>query len=85
MKLLKDILYKTGIEEAIGSTQMAIEKVCFDSREVEKFSLFIAVSGTQVDGHQFIDKAIEDGAAAIVCESMPSTILENITYIKVQK
>ena len=51
MKLLKDILYKTGLEEVVGSTQVAIEKICFDSRQVEKFSLFVAVSGTQVDGH----------------------------------
>ena len=71
MKLLKDIIYKAGIEEVIGTTQVAIEKVCFDSREIEKFSLFIAISGTQVDGHQYITKGIEDGAIAIVCEKFP--------------
>jgi len=84
LKLLKDIIYKAGIDEVIGSTQVAIEKVCFDSREIEKFSLFIAVSGTQVDGHQFISKAIEDGAVAIVCENFPEEIKEEVTYIKVQ-
>ncbi len=84
MKLLKDIIYRAGIEEVIGSTQVAIEKVCFDSREIEKFSLFIAVSGTRVDGHQFITKGIEDGAVAIVCEKFPEEINESITYIKVQ-
>ncbi len=84
MKLLKDILYKTGLEEVIGSTQMAIEKVSFDSREIEKFSLFVAVSGTQVDGHQFIEKAINDGAIAIVCERLPADINENVTYVRVQ-
>jgi UDP-N-acetylmuramoyl-L-alanyl-D-glutamate--2,6-diaminopimelate ligase len=84
MKLLKDILYKTGIEEVVGSTQMAIEKICFDSREVETFSLFIAISGTQVDGHQFIDKAIKDGAIAVVCEKLPENIEEKITYVRVQ-
>lgn len=84
MKLLKDILYKTGIEEVIGSTQVAIEKICFDSREVEKFSLFVAVSGTQVDGHQFVEKAIEDGAVAIVCEVFPENIIEGVSYVRVQ-
>ena len=84
MKLLKDILYKAGIEEVIGSTQMAIEKICFDSREIEKFSLFIAVSGTQVDGHQFIDKAISDGAVAIICEQFPEEKQEGVTYVRVK-
>lgn len=84
MKLLKDILYKTGLEEVVGSTQMAIEKICFDSRKVEKFSLFIAVSGTQVDGHQFIDKAIGDGAVAIICEEFPKERQEGITYVRVK-
>lgn len=84
MKLLKDILYKTGLEEVVGSTQMAIEKICFDSRKVEKFSLFIAVSGTQVDGHQFIEKAIGDGAVAIICEEFPKERQEGITYVRVK-
>ena len=63
---------------------MAIEKICFDSREVEKFSLFVAVTGTQVDGHKYIDKAIEDGAVSIVCEVLPENIVEGVTYIRVQ-
>jgi UDP-N-acetylmuramoyl-L-alanyl-D-glutamate--2,6-diaminopimelate ligase len=83
LKLLKDIIYKAGIEEVIGSTQVAIEKVCFDSRAIEKFTLFIAVSGTQVDGHQFISKGIEAGAVAIVCEQFPEEIKAEVTYIKV--
>jgi len=83
LKLLKDIIYKAGIEEVIGSTQVAIEKVCFDSRAIEKFTLFIAVSGTQVDGHQFISKGIEAGAIAIVCEQFPEEIKAEVTYIKV--
>jgi len=85
MKLLKDIIYKAGIEEIVGSTQVAIEKISFDSREIEKFTLFIAVSGTQVDGHQYIDKAIEDGAIAIICEKLPLDIKEDVTYVRVQK
>jgi UDP-N-acetylmuramoyl-L-alanyl-D-glutamate--2,6-diaminopimelate ligase len=83
LRLLKDIIYKAGIEEVIGSTQVAIEKICFDSRAIEKFSLFIAVSGTQVDGHQFIAKGIEAGAVAIICEQFPKEIKAAVTYIKV--
>ena len=84
MKLLKDILYKAGIEEVIGTTQVAIEKISFDSRDIEKFSLFVAVSGTQVNGHQFIDQTIEAGAVAIVCEVLPEQLQEGITYVRVQ-
>jgi UDP-N-acetylmuramyl tripeptide synthase len=54
-----------------------------DSRLVKPFSLFVAVSGTVVDGHEFITKAIESGATAIVCERLPENKNANITYIKV--
>jgi UDP-N-acetylmuramoyl-L-alanyl-D-glutamate--2,6-diaminopimelate ligase len=84
MKLLKDILYKAGIVNVIGSTNVVVEKMCFDSRAVEKLSLFVAVSGTQVDGHQFIDLAIEKGAQAIVCEVMPEKLVDGITYVEVE-
>lgn len=83
MKLLKDILYKAGIEEVTGSTNVAIEKVCFDSRKVGKLSLFVAVKGTQVDGHDFIDGAIKDGAVAVVCEQLPKQLNSKVTYVKV--
>ncbi len=83
MKLLSDILYKTRLEEIIGSTNLAISSVVFDSRLVKKDSLFIATKGTAVDGHRFIDKAIESGAVAIVCEELPEVQKENITYVKV--
>lgn len=83
MKLLSDILYKTRLEEIVGSTNLAISSVTFDSRQVKKDSLFIATVGVTVDGHNYIDKAIEMGAIAIVCETLPNDINENITYIKV--
>ena len=84
MKLLKDILYKTGIVDVKGSTHIAIEKVCFDSREVEKFTLFVAVSGTAVDGHDYIESSIEKGAVAIVCEEFPAEMNEQVTYVLVK-
>lgn len=83
MKLLSDIIYKVRLEEIIGSTHMAISSVTFDSRTVKKDSLFIATKGTAVDGHTYIDKAIELGAIAIVCEELPENKNEAVTYIKV--
>jgi UDP-N-acetylmuramoyl-L-alanyl-D-glutamate--2,6-diaminopimelate ligase len=84
MKILKDILYKAGIDDVIGSTNLAIEKITFDSREVEKFTLFIAVKGVHTDGHNYINQAIKQGAEAIVCEELPQELNKKITYIKVK-
>ncbi len=84
MKLLKDILYKAGLNEVIGSTNLAIASVCFDSRKAEKDGLFVAVRGTQTDGHKFIDKVITSGVVAIVCEELPDDLNEKITYVKVK-
>jgi UDP-N-acetylmuramoyl-L-alanyl-D-glutamate--2,6-diaminopimelate ligase len=84
VKLLKDILYKAGIEEVIGNTHLAVETICFDSRLAEKMSAFVAVRGTQTDGHLFIDKAITQGSKIIVCEELPSNLVEGVTYVKVK-
>lgn len=83
MKLLRDILYKANLQEVHGSTNIAITSLTFDSRKVSKDSLFIAVKGTQSDGHQFINKAIESGAIAIVCETLPEELNEKISYARV--
>ncbi|MCF8296383.1 MAG: UDP-N-acetylmuramoyl-L-alanyl-D-glutamate--2,6-diaminopimelate ligase [Saprospiraceae bacterium] len=83
MKLLKDILFKAGLTKVIGTTDVEIVSICFDSRHVGINDLFIAVKGTQVDGHVFIDKAINSGAIAIVCQEIPKDLAENITYIRV--
>ena len=83
MKLLSDILYKTRMDEIAGSTNIAISSVTFDSRRVKKDSLFVATRGTSVDGHSYIQKAIENGAAAIVCETLPEILHNHITYVKV--
>lgn len=84
MKLLKDILFRSRIQNVVGSTNVALETVTMDSRAVKPFSLFVAVSGTQVDGHVFIDKAINSGAIAIVCEKLPENLLSTVTYVQVQ-
>jgi UDP-N-acetylmuramoyl-L-alanyl-D-glutamate--2,6-diaminopimelate ligase len=62
---------------------MAISSVAFDSRKVKKDTLFAATSGTQTDGHDFIQNAIDAGAVAILCERLPEKRQDNITYIKV--
>ncbi|MBN8696635.1 MAG: UDP-N-acetylmuramoyl-L-alanyl-D-glutamate--2,6-diaminopimelate ligase [Bacteroidetes bacterium] len=84
MKLLKDILYKAGIIEVVGSTNIAITALSFDSRKIEKDSLFIAIKGTLSDGHKYIDDTISKGAIAILCEEIPANQNEKVTYIKVK-
>jgi UDP-N-acetylmuramoyl-L-alanyl-D-glutamate--2,6-diaminopimelate ligase len=84
MKLLSQILYKARLEEVIGSTHVAISSVDFDSRKVKKDSLFVATKGVQANGHEFIQKAIEGGAIAVICEQLPEVLAENITYVKVK-
>lgn len=84
MKLLKDILFRARIQEVSGSTHVAVEHITMDSRNVQPLSLFVAVPGVTVDGHQFISLAVEKGATAVVCERLPDNLNPNVTYIKVQ-
>jgi UDP-N-acetylmuramoyl-L-alanyl-D-glutamate--2,6-diaminopimelate ligase len=81
---LQDILYKVGIRSVIGKTDMEINEVEIDSREVRTGTAFIAVRGSAADGHQFIDKAITNGAVAIVCETLPVQQVDGITYVQVE-
>jgi len=83
VKNLKDILYKVAVESVIGSTELTIAKIAFDSRGVKIGSLFVAQKGLVFNGHKFIDKAIEKGAIAIICEDMPDIRVSNVSYIKV--
>ena len=80
---LKEILVNCNLLEIIGDKDLDILGITFDSRKADKGTLFFAVKGTQVDGHDYIDKAIEKGASAVVCEKMPRKKVENVTYIKV--
>lgn len=84
MKLLKGILYKVAITAVHGSTSKSICAIEFDSRKVKPNSLFVAQKGLIFDGHQFIDKAIELGATAIICEEMPTNLVKDITYGRVE-
>ncbi|MBR6291731.1 MAG: UDP-N-acetylmuramoyl-L-alanyl-D-glutamate--2,6-diaminopimelate ligase [Bacteroidales bacterium] len=79
---LKDIL--KGIDANVqGSTDINISDLQFDSRKVGKGTLFVAQRGTKVDGHDFIDGAVDKGAVAVVCEEMPKKLDTNVAYIKV--
>jgi UDP-N-acetylmuramoyl-L-alanyl-D-glutamate--2,6-diaminopimelate ligase len=79
---LKDLLTKIKPVEIIGNADIDITGINIDSRKIESGHLFVAMRGTQVDGHQFIPKAIEKGAAAVLCEEIAEPV-EGITYVKV--
>lgn len=83
MMILKDILYKVPINTVVGSTSTVVNKIEFDSRQINTNDVFVAISGSITDGHKYIEKVIEDGAIAIVCEVLPEIIEEGITYIEV--
>ena len=80
--VLKDILYRTSIEAVKGPTDIDIAKIEFDSRLIGKGDAFVAIRGTQSDGHDFIEKAISLGAVAIVCETLPELLVEGVTYVE---
>lgn len=81
---LKDLLYKAELTEIIGNVDSEIISVEFDSRKVQKGTLFVAQSGTQVDGHDFINKAVDSGATAVVCERKPKEFSTGVTYVIVK-
>lgn len=83
MILLKDILYKVTLEKVIGATSVAIGNIEFDSRKVALNDVFVAIKGTLSDGHDFIDKACNQGALCVVCEVLPEVIINGITYVQV--
>lgn len=84
MRKLQDILYKVHLKEVHGSTNVIVNDIQIDSRKVTKGSVFVAIRGEQTDGHKFFDKAIELGAAVIVCETLPKNFVTTITYLQVQ-
>ena len=84
MITLKDILYKVSLEKVVGNTAVAFRELQFDSRKVGLDDVFVAIQGTQSDGHQFIKKAIDQGALAVVCQQIPKEIINGITYLQVQ-
>lgn len=84
MKDLNEILHNVASIQIIGSVDLAINKLELDSRNVVANDVFFAIKGSLSDGHQFIEKAISLGAKVIVCEDLPSNILDNVTYVQVK-
>jgi len=81
--ILSELLKYVNPSCIIGDDHIDITGVNIDSRKIEKGHLFVAIKGTQTDGHQFIPKALELGAAAILCEDLPEERKEGVTYVQV--
>jgi len=84
LKRLNDILKHADVIEIKGSTDLMMHNVSFDSRNTGPNSLFIAVKGTQADGHQYIEQAVANGAIAVICEQFPISAPTSVTFIKVK-
>ena len=84
MMELKDILYKVTLNSIVGSTAVSINNIDFDSRNSSLNDAFVAIPGNVVDGHNYIDKAINQGAIAIVCEILPEEFINGVTYVQVE-
>ena len=80
MKKINDILRRCKINEVVGSDDRQVAALTFDSRKCSEDVAFFAIKGTQVDGHDFIGKAIELGCKAIVCEKTPEHVSDDVTY-----
>lgn len=80
---LSDVLKKIAVIDVIGDADRDVTGINIDSRQIAGGHIFVAMRGTQVDGHKFIPKAIEQGAGAVLCETLPETLSEGVTYIKV--
>ncbi|QCX53072.1 UDP-N-acetylmuramoyl-L-alanyl-D-glutamate--2,6-diaminopimelate ligase [Elizabethkingia sp. JS20170427COW] len=82
--LLEKILYRIPVLETLGNQNRDVSQIVFDSRKVSENSMYVAMRGVAVDGHQFIPAAIANGSIVIVCEEFPTEIQEDVTYIKVE-
>ena len=80
---LEELLHTSDVLEIAGNPEIQLKGIHCDSRKIEEGFLFVAISGTQSDGHIFIGKAIEKGAKAVVCQIFPEELLKDVTYIRV--
>ncbi|MGB0274077.1 MAG: UDP-N-acetylmuramoyl-L-alanyl-D-glutamate--2,6-diaminopimelate ligase [Flavobacteriaceae bacterium] len=81
MKVLKDILFGVPLQTVSGSTHIQISDITFDSRDVKKNALFVAIKGTAHDGHAHISDAIKKGAAAVLCEEISTPLQKDVTFV----
>lgn len=84
MKILRDILKEVHIVDKTENIDIPVSAIIFDSRKVVSGCVFVAVKGTKADGHQYINNAIEKGAAAIICEKLPGKLVDDIAYVVVK-
>ena len=82
--ILDDLIQGIVIQKAIGNTEIKIKNIQFDSRKIETGSLFVAAKGSATDGHDYIAASILKGASAVVCEELPTELVPNVVYLKVQ-
>lgn len=83
MKTLREILYNVNIGQVLGNNDIAVHALHIDSRQVGPGDVFIAIRGLAADGHDFISKAIGQGAGAVVCETIPDTTSPDVCYVQV--
>ncbi|MDR2407149.1 MAG: UDP-N-acetylmuramoyl-L-alanyl-D-glutamate--2,6-diaminopimelate ligase [Bacteroidales bacterium] len=84
MKTIEELINNISILHTVGSLEKEIKAICFDTREVENSSLFVAQKGTKVDGHNYIEQAITKGAICIVAEQLPKKLRNDVTYLQVE-
>lgn len=84
MKTLQEILYRCRITGVTGSTDIPVGKIVSDSRKTGPDHLFVAIKGTQADGHDYINEVVLKGVKIIVCEQLPDQKAEGVTYIQVK-
>lgn len=82
MIVLKDILFKVTLESVTGNPGVPVHDIHFDSRKVGLNDVFVALRGTQSDGHAFIKKAVDQGAIAVICEELPDDFVNGVTYVQ---
>lgn len=82
-KSIEKLISEIEVLQVIGDTSKMVEDVTCDSRQVKPGSLFVAVRGVSVDAHQFLGQVSENGATAVVCETLPEELNEQVTYIQV--
>ncbi len=85
MKELKEILFGVNIDSVYGDTNLSVSGISFDSRQIKPNNLFIAIKGYDLDGHNYVDQSINNGASVVVCETLPKKINKyEIVFIKVK-
>ena len=81
---LRELFRDLSLENVVGDMEMDVCGIQIDSRLIKSHELFIALRGTLSDGHAYVDKAIENGATAMLVDTFPATLQDGITYIKVE-